>query len=40
MGTENLKFVNVIRPEGGMISREEDLDGDGVFDLRTGRVKE
>lgn len=26
--------------KGRMVSREEDLDGDGVFDLRTGRVKE
>jgi hypothetical protein len=26
--------------KGRMISREEDLDGDGVFDLRTGRIKE
>lgn len=26
--------------KGQLESREEDLDGDGVFDLRTGRVKE
>jgi len=24
--------------DGRLISREEDLDGDGVFDLRTGRI--
>lgn len=27
-------------PKGQLVSREEDLDGDGVFDLRTGRIKE
>jgi hypothetical protein len=25
---------------GTLISREEDLDGDGVFDLRTGRLSD
>lgn len=27
-------------PDGRMVSREEDLDGDGEFDLRSGRLKE
>ena len=26
--------------KGRMLSREEDLDGDGIYDVRTGRVKE
>lgn len=37
-GTPELR--ECFSPKGRMISREEDLDGDGVFDLRTGRVKE
>jgi hypothetical protein len=39
-GNGNPELRENYSARGRMIGREEDLDGDGVFDVRSGRVKE